>query len=216
MTRQPPVGPALRHERRRPREHRAVAQRGAPRRGLAIHQGCRSAWLWARSCSCRPGLTDVSCTTVLPPGRRFIARKYQTAGAGHVVWRYQAASPAPISQSVLVREGGGGGARRDTDFVEDVLDVSTNGVLADAQLLGDLAVGSPGGDQGEHLDLALGQVPGRWRCHRRELRCQLVQVGHRTQPFERLPGGVGLEVGGISIAEVAAGQRPEQPRPGCS
>jgi hypothetical protein len=61
---------------------------------------------------------------------------------------------------VLVREWWWRGTGRDVQLGEDVLQMSAHRVFADDQLLGDLAVGSPSGDQHKHLDLTTGQTAG--------------------------------------------------------
>ena len=47
------------------------------------------------------------------------------------------------------------------ELVEDVRRVDARRLPADEQRIGDLAVGPPGGDQSEDLDLAGRQVEGR-------------------------------------------------------
>ena len=127
---------------------------------------------------------------------------------------YHAGPLARSDQLVVVDVGGGRGPRRDTDLVEDVLEVSTDGVFADDEFVGDLAVGLTGGDQCEHLDLACGQDPGGCRGGPGEQRVQPVDVGCRAQLLECVPGGVDLELCGIPVAELAAGEGGEQARPG--
>ena len=55
---------------------------------------------------------------------------------------------------------GGLGARGHAELAQDVRHVDARGVLADEQLVGDLAVGPAQGDQGQHLALALRQAEG--------------------------------------------------------
>ena len=63
-------------------------------------------------------------------------------------------------QLMAVGVSGGLGAVGDAGLVEDALEVEGDGVLADDECLGDLAVRLAGRDQPQHLDLALGQPIG--------------------------------------------------------
>lgn len=87
-------------------------------------------------------------------------------------------------------------------------------MFADDELVGDLAVGLPGGDQCEHFDLACGQDPGGCRAGHGEQPVQTCDVRYCAQLLEGLPGGVGLKLGGVPVAEVPAGEGKEQARPG--
>ena len=65
-------------------------------------------------------------------------------------------------EAVLGGEQGGGGAVGDADLGVDVLDVVRHGLARDHQLVGDLLVGVPTGEQGQDVDLARRQ-PGQAR-----------------------------------------------------
>src|SRR4029079_8717184 len=57
-----------------------------------------------------------------------------------------------------VREGCRSGPRGDVEFGEDVLDVSSDRKLADAELIGDLTIGLAGRDAPEDFDFAPGEA----------------------------------------------------------
>ena len=90
------------------------------------------------------------------------------------------------NETVLVGVGGGGGPAGDAELGEDVLDVPTHGVLADRELLCDLAVGAPGHQPGEHLALALREAGTSRRCAARE-RLDAFEVEARAEFGERRP-----------------------------
>ena len=61
------------------------------------------------------------------------------------------------------------GAVGDPEFVEQVGDVCCHGAAADEQRIGDLNVGSPGGEKLQHLKLPNGETEGlrvRYRIRR--------------------------------------------------
>src|SRR5688500_245023 len=59
----------------------------------------------------------------------------------------------PSHEVVLVREGAGGGPRSDAQLGVDVLQVPSDGVLAEDERRRDLAVAATGGDEAEDLPL---------------------------------------------------------------
>src|SRR5918996_2872275 len=100
---------------------------------------------------------------------------------------------------VLEGEGGGCRPRGDTELREDVLDVPSDGVLADDELRGDLPVALPGGDEPEHLQLAPRQavlVPADFPRQR----VQPSEVRRRSELVEDRPGSVELQRRGVVVA----------------
>src|SRR5512133_2517418 len=72
-------------------------------------------------------------------------------------WMVSFDHPFLSDELVLERERPGRGARGHAKLREDVLHVSRNGVLADHEVRGDLAVALPSCQQPQHLELASGQ-----------------------------------------------------------
>ena len=62
-----------------------------------------------------------------------------------------AAAVVGTDQRVLVGPGGGGGPARQAELHEDVVDVAGDGLLADAKLGGNRAVGAAARDETQHL-----------------------------------------------------------------
>ena len=92
---------------------------------------------------------------------------------------------------MLERDRAGGGPRIDAQFVEDVAEVSSNRVVADAELVRDLVVGLTQGYEGEHLSLAF-RKPGDGASSGRGIIPQAREVGCGTQALEHC--GRGIEV----------------------
>src|SRR5262245_49106079 len=84
-------------------------------------------------------LTSRSAVAVTPNGRNF------------------ALSCRSSDEAVLASVGGRFAPRVDADLVEDISDVAGRGGGADIEELADLAVGVAGGEQAQHLQLALGE-----------------------------------------------------------
>ena len=105
---------------------------------------------------------------------------------------------AASDQLVLEREGGCGRARRDTELPEDVLHAAGDGVLADHQLAGDLAVALPGGDEAQYLQLPAGKAV-RVAARRGLGACQ---VGCGPELPEDRAGRLQLEPSRLPVAEL--------------
>src|ERR671917_437971 len=100
-----------------------------------------------------------------------------------------------VGEIVLVGVGRRGRARRDAELGEDVAHVAGDGPVADHELGGDLAVGPPRGDQGEHLQLAPGEPAGSGRRERLDEPAGTGGVRRGAQPPGLLAGGGELERG---------------------
>src|SRR5262245_4888094 len=70
---------------------------------------------------------------------------------------YSAPGQRWLDQAIAGCSGRRGSARRLVQLPQDVRNVPMDGVLADNELRGDLAVASSGGDEREHLVLAAGE-----------------------------------------------------------
>src|SRR5262245_39990035 len=95
-------------------------------------------------------------------------------------------------EPVLDREDRGGGARRDSELVVDVLDVMTGGLRRDAERVGHLLVRLAARDETQHFDFAIGEaLRPFWPCWRRP-----------TGPPRRGAGGGqdGVHRGGVELA----------------
>src|SRR6185503_10171315 len=90
---------------------------------------------------------------------------------------------------------------------EDVLQVAGDRVLADDELLGDLAIRLPRGDVAQHLELARTEavsVVGRSSVEPHE-------IGRGGKPFEDLAGRAKLQLSALLVAEPAARLADEHP-----
>lgn len=79
------------------------------------------------------------------------------------------------------REARGRTARFDTQLGVDGLKMPTDGAPAEHKLLGHLGIGQPGGDQTQHVNLALGQTGRIVRC-----RCALRSWPERGDCVKRI------------------------------
>src|SRR4051812_30668516 len=108
-------------------------------------------------------------------------------------------------QAVLVGVGGGRGARGDAQLGEDVAHVAVDRPLAEDERGGDRAVGLPGGDAAQDLELAARQaVGGGGRCvePREAARgAELLEAGAR---------GVELQARGVLVTQRAARRADER------
>ena len=87
-----------------------------------------------------------------------------------------------VEQSALVRVRGRRRARPHAQLHEDVAHVALDRALADHELVGDPAVGVPGGDEPQHLELARGQPAGCGsRRARRSARRRATAPSSRTR-----------------------------------
>src|SRR5512133_863874 len=100
---------------------------------------------------------------------------------------------------VLEGESACGRAGGDAELGEDVLDVPGDGVLADHEHRGDLAVARAGRDQAEHLELARRQPVGVGFSSVQ--RAGGGEVRRRSELPERDAGRLELEREGLVVAE---------------
>src|SRR5215475_14048386 len=109
-------------------------------------------------------------------------------------------------QLVLVGVRGGGRARRQIEFREDVADVAGDGLLADAQSSRDRPVLGAGGDEAQHFDLAAGQSRSNVRRGLRRQRGDPRRGRRRTKLLEGLLGRLELELCAFVVSEQTIGQ----------
>src|SRR5579872_920394 len=100
-----------------------------------------------------------------------------------------------LEQAAAGRLGDGGGARRDTEFAEDVGDVSVDGVVAEKETFGDVLIVQPPGDQAEHFDLARAESRGVLARPRRGWLLRVARVRRGRVVRGELPRARRLDLG---------------------
>src|SRR5207247_7981148 len=111
-----------------------------------------------------------------------------------------------LYELVLEGERPGRRPRGDAQLREDVLHVAGDGVLADHERGGDLAVAPTGRDEAQHLELARREaVVGSGRPRQSE-RVDPGKVRLGAELREDLPGGVELARDSVVIPEPPAGE----------
>src|SRR5262245_28802625 len=104
-----------------------------------------------------------------------------------------------LDESVLERERSGCGTARHVELVEDVADVSRDGLLAEPEFAGYGTVRSARRDQTKDLEFAGGQPRSGPRSHGR--RPQTREIERRSKVLKRVAGRIELDIGAISVVE---------------
>src|SRR5688572_24995325 len=115
-----------------------------------------------------------------------------------------------LDDLVLVRVGGGRGARRDPELVEDVAHVPRDGLLADHELGSDRAVGLAGREQDQNLDLARSQAAGNTGIVHARNALQASEIGRGSKVRERRARGVELHIRTFVVREGSVRESDEQ------
>src|SRR5205823_4668073 len=95
------------------------------------------------------------------------------------------------------------------ELLEDVRDVRLHRGVADVELLADLRVREPAGDQAEHVELALGELVEPWRRRgTRDARELLDHAPRDRGGEERLAAGDGADGGEELLRRVVLEHEP--------
>ena len=89
-----------------------------------------------------------------------------------------------------------------------------DGLLTDAQPLGNGPVGPAGGHETEHLDLSASEAPPFRRCGGLRERFEATHVRRGAEGGKRVTGGVELDDGRVLVTECSVGEPDERPRAG--
>ncbi len=154
----------LRARRRRPRVgdrrrqgspgcRAARAARRWPRGGIRDGRHARACGARGRRARARAGARAAarSCSLAVP----LAGRPAATADAGRARGRRPGRLAALVAQTQAPHVGGDLCARGEPELLDRARTVGLDGSLGDLQLLGDLGIGVAGGDQPDHLTLAI-------------------------------------------------------------
>src|SRR5262245_6906809 len=106
-----------------------------------------------------------------------------------------------LDEPVRERERRRCGAAGDVELVEDIADMSRDGLLAESEVVSDGPVRSAGRNQTEELKLTGGQPCRRTRC--RASRPQTGEIQLRSEVLKRLARRCQLDISAVPVVELA-------------